>query len=149
MVPVVAAMVMRFTFPSRSVLAAHQPNAMLPPGLAPAAVAKAFASLKFKPTLLAPLSIARAKHKAISQGANMLFAYSDAKRPALEGIVAEALSQSQLEMGYPVDRLGPTLVVPTLCGYALRTYQAGDESAWYLLMERAGFGVWNAERLRS
>jgi mycothiol synthase len=79
----------------------------------------------------------------------MLFAYSDAKRPALEGIVAEALSQSQLEMGYPVDRLGPTLVVSTLCGYALRTYQAGDESAWYLLMERAGFGLWNAERLRS
>ena len=65
----------------------------------------------------------------------MLFAYSDAKRPALEGIVAEALSQSQLEMSYPVDRLRPTLVVPTLCGYALRTYQAGDESAWYLLME--------------
>jgi mycothiol synthase len=79
----------------------------------------------------------------------MLLAYSDAKRSDREGIVVEALSQSRLEMSYPVDRLGPTLPVPTLSAYALRTYQTGDESAWYLLMERTGFGVWNAERLRS
>jgi hypothetical protein len=78
----------------------------------------------------------------------MLLAHSDAKRSDREGLVVKALSASQLEMSYPVDRLGPTLPVPTLSAYALRTYQAGDESAWYLLMERAGFGVWNAERLR-
>jgi GrpB-like predicted nucleotidyltransferase (UPF0157 family) len=91
---------------------------------------------------------AQAKHQAISQGANMLFAYSDAKRPALEGIVAEALSQSQLEMTYPVDRLGPPPIVPTCHGYALRPYREGDQAPWCLLMERAGFGMWNPERLR-
>jgi mycothiol synthase len=32
--------------------------------------------------------------------------------------------------------------------YSLRTYRPGDESAYYSLMERVEFGVWNEERLR-
>jgi GrpB-like predicted nucleotidyltransferase (UPF0157 family) len=47
---------------------------------------------------------ARAKHKAISQGANMLFAYSDAKRPALEGIAAEAKVAASLRLVRPDSR---------------------------------------------
>jgi mycothiol synthase len=32
--------------------------------------------------------------------------------------------------------------------YDLRTYQPGDETAWFSVMELAGFGVWDHERLQ-
>jgi GrpB-like predicted nucleotidyltransferase (UPF0157 family) len=47
---------------------------------------------------------ARAKHKAISQGANTLFTYSDAKRPAVEVIVAEAKMAAALRLVRPDSR---------------------------------------------
>lgn len=47
---------------------------------------------------------ARAKHKAISQGANTLFTYSDAKRPAVEVVVAEAKMAAALRLVRPDSR---------------------------------------------
>jgi GrpB-like predicted nucleotidyltransferase (UPF0157 family) len=47
---------------------------------------------------------ARAKRKAISQGANTLFTYSDAKRPAVEVIVAEAKVAASLRLVRPDNR---------------------------------------------
>jgi GrpB-like predicted nucleotidyltransferase (UPF0157 family) len=47
---------------------------------------------------------AQAKHKAISQGANTLFTYSDAKRPAVEVIVAEANVAASLRLVRPDSR---------------------------------------------
>jgi mycothiol synthase len=55
--------------------------------------------------------------------------------------------QPQLQMRFFPDRRPvPEVCVPT--GYSLRTYCPGDEGLFSTLMEKAGFGVWDAEKLR-
>lgn len=55
--------------------------------------------------------------------------------------------QPQLQMRYFTRRLGaPPARAPQ--GYLLRTYRPGDEEPFYTLMDKAGFGLWDAEKLR-
>jgi mycothiol synthase len=55
---------------------------------------------------------------------------------------------AQLQMVYPESQLAslPPPLVPA--GYHLRTYQQGDEVAFYRVMEAAGFGIWDDDRLK-
>ncbi len=55
----------------------------------------------------------------------------------------------QLRMLWPTDRLHLPPKVTIHLDYELRTYRPGgeDEAGWYRLMELAGFGVWDEERL--
>jgi mycothiol synthase len=54
----------------------------------------------------------------------------------------------QLCMIFPEHRLTQPLDVTLPEGYALRTYQTGDDAGFFALMAQAGFGVWDADRLR-
>jgi len=55
----------------------------------------------------------------------------------------------QLQMVWPPARLQSPPPVTVHPDYELRTYRPGgeDEASWYRLMELAGFGLWDAERL--
>lgn len=54
----------------------------------------------------------------------------------------------QLQMVWPLSRLGepPVWTVPE--GYVLRTYQPGDEPGFFRLMDRAGFKGWDMEKFQ-
>ncbi len=56
--------------------------------------------------------------------------------------------KAQLQMLWPVTRLGapPAVAVPT--GYTVRTYQPLDEPGFYKVMDLAGFKNWDDETLR-
>jgi mycothiol synthase len=55
---------------------------------------------------------------------------------------------AQLQMIWPRHRLVHPLPVSVAPGYQLRTYQPGDESRFYKVMEIAGFEGWNDDILR-
>jgi mycothiol synthase len=55
----------------------------------------------------------------------------------------------QLEMIWPRERLRDPPTVAVASGYALRTYEPGDEPGYAYLMERAGFGEWDRERIEA
>lgn len=53
----------------------------------------------------------------------------------------------QLQMRfYPDRRPAPQAVVPQ--GYTLRNFSPGDEPGFYAVMDQAGFGGWDDEKLR-
>ena len=56
--------------------------------------------------------------------------------------------KQQLKLVWPQHLLNspPTVHVPT--GYTLRTYQPGDESGFYKVMDLAGFKDWDDDTLR-
>jgi mycothiol synthase len=53
----------------------------------------------------------------------------------------------QLRMIWPTQRLAERPRIRLHADYALRTYQPGDETGWYGLMDGAGFTGWDAARL--
>lgn len=55
----------------------------------------------------------------------------------------------QLQMILPEAHFAALPVLPTPAGYRLRVYQPGDEPEFYRVMEAAGFGFWDDERLRA
>jgi mycothiol synthase len=55
----------------------------------------------------------------------------------------------QLRMVWPRPFLQTPPTVTIHPAYELRTYRPGDEAGWFRLMELAGFGIWDAERLHS
>lgn len=55
---------------------------------------------------------------------------------------------SQLQMIWPESRLDSPPVASVPAGYALRVYRPGDEPGFFRVMALAGFGAWDAERLR-
>jgi mycothiol synthase len=57
--------------------------------------------------------------------------------------------RQQLRMLWPKHLLNRPPRVQVHPDYELRTYQPGDEGEWFKLMDLAGFGVWDDERLRS
>ena len=58
-------------------------------------------------------------------------------------------SPQQLRMVWPQDRLHAPPAVTVHSDYDLRVYRPGgeDEAGWYRLMELAGFGLWDEDRL--
>jgi len=54
----------------------------------------------------------------------------------------------QLQMIYPERMLNspPTVEIPP--GYCLRTYQSGDQTRFFEIMELAGWMGWNSEKLK-
>ncbi len=55
--------------------------------------------------------------------------------------------QPQLQMIYPIDQQSHPATLHLPAGYALRTYQPGDEPQFYEVMKMAGFGDWDDEKL--
>jgi mycothiol synthase len=53
----------------------------------------------------------------------------------------------QLRMVWPQHLLDAPPSVTIHPDYELRTYHPGDEAGWYVLMELAGFGLWDEARL--
>jgi len=62
--------------------------------------------------------------------------------------VSEPKAYPQLQMVWPQARLNAPPVVETAAGYALRTYQPGDEARFYTVMELAGWAGWDKQRLQ-
>jgi mycothiol synthase len=62
--------------------------------------------------------------------------------------LSENDSYTQLQMAWPEQLLNAPPMVRLPQGYALRTYQQGDEPRFYEIMELAGWPGWNDERLR-
>ncbi len=58
-------------------------------------------------------------------------------------------SPQQLQMVWPPERLRLSPPVTLHPDYEVRAYRPGgeDEAGWYRLMELAGFGIWDEERL--
>lgn len=54
----------------------------------------------------------------------------------------------QLQMVWPTRRLNDPPVAQLAPGYALRTYQPGDEPQFYALMEAVGWPGWDDDKLR-
>jgi mycothiol synthase len=63
--------------------------------------------------------------------------------------VVKPPTMAELQMIWPRTRLTqpPACHVPD--GYFMRTYQSGDEAAFFELMERAGFSGWNMTEFES
>lgn len=55
---------------------------------------------------------------------------------------------AQLRMVWPKRLLDAPPLVQLPPGYSLRTYQPGDESRFFKVMELAGWPGWDAEKLR-
>lgn len=57
-------------------------------------------------------------------------------------------SAPQLQMIWPAEKaqLKPQVAIPT--GFALRTYQPGDETQFFSLMELAGWPGWDEQKLQ-
>jgi mycothiol synthase len=53
----------------------------------------------------------------------------------------------QLRMVWPAQRLSAPPPLRLHPDYDLRTYRSGDETAWFAVMESAGFPGWDRERL--
>ena len=62
--------------------------------------------------------------------------------------ISENESYTQLQMVWPEHLLNAPPVARLPPGYALRTYQRGDEPRFYKVMELAGWPGWNEEKLR-
>ncbi len=62
--------------------------------------------------------------------------------------LTENVAYEQLRMIWPPALLNAPPAIRLAPGYALRTYEPGDETDFYRVMDLAGWPGWNSERLR-